>query len=117
MTSDGRGTKAMQSVNRAMMIISRVGLTLLLTIGLSIGTSATAAASSVEYLSVPSAAMGRDVPVAFLGGGAHAIYLLDAFNAGDTVSNWITAGNAMNTLADKGISGVAPAGGAYSLYT
>ena len=39
------------------------------------------------------------------------------FDAGDTVSNWVTAGNAMNTLAGKGISVVAPAGGAYSLYT
>src|SRR6202011_2978282 len=57
------------------------------------------------------------IPVTFLGGGPHAVYLLDAFNAGDTVSNWVTAGNAMNTLAGKGISVAAPAGGAYSLYT
>jgi S-formylglutathione hydrolase FrmB len=61
--------------------------------------------------------MGRDIPVAFLGGGPHAVYLLDAFDAGDAVSNWVSAGNAMNTLAGKGISVVAPAGGAYSLYT
>jgi hypothetical protein len=65
------------------------------------------AESAVEYLMVPSAAMGRDIPVAFLAGGPHAVFLLDAFNAGDTVSNWITAGNAMNTLAGKGISVVA----------
>ena len=31
---------------------------------------------------VPSGAMGRDIPVAFLHGGPHAVYLLDAFNAG-----------------------------------
>ncbi len=66
---------------------------------------------------VPSAAMGRDIPVAFLAGGPHAVYLLDAFNAAPDVSNWVTAGNAMNTLAGKGISVVAPAGGAYSMYT
>ncbi|BBZ70406.1 MPT51/MPB51 antigen [Mycobacterium paraseoulense] len=66
---------------------------------------------------VPSAAMGRDIPVAFLGGGPHAVYLLDAFDAAPDVSNWVTAGNAMNTLAGKGISVVAPAGGAYSMYT
>ncbi len=30
---------------------------------------------------VPSAAMGRDIPVAFQGGGPHAVVLLDAFNA------------------------------------
>jgi S-formylglutathione hydrolase FrmB len=66
---------------------------------------------------VPSAAMGRDIPVAFLAGGPHAVYLLDAFDAAPDVSNWVTAGNAMNTLAGKGISVAAPAGGAYSMYT
>ena len=66
---------------------------------------------------VPSAAMGRDIPVAFMGGGPHAVYLLDAFNAAPDVSNWVTAGNAMNTLGGKGISVVAPAGGGYSMYT
>jgi S-formylglutathione hydrolase FrmB len=66
---------------------------------------------------VPSAAMGRDIPVAFMSGGPHAVYLLDAFNAGESVSNWVTAGNAMTTLAGAGVSVVAPAGGAYSLYT
>jgi S-formylglutathione hydrolase FrmB len=86
-------------------------------LGLCLWPAARAKATDVEYLMVPSAAMGRDIPVAFLGQGAHAVFLLDAFNAGDTVSNWVTAGNAMNTLAGKGISVVAPAGGAYSLYT
>ena len=66
---------------------------------------------------VPSAAMGRDIPVAFQGGGPHMVVLLDAFNAAPDVSNWVTAGNAMNTLAGKGISVAAPAGGAWSLYT
>jgi S-formylglutathione hydrolase FrmB len=60
--------------------------------------------------------MGRDIPVAFLAGGPHAVYLLDAFNAAPDVSNWVTAGNAMNTLAGKGISVAAPAGGAFSMY-
>lgn len=75
------------------------------------------AAGPIEQLMVPSAAMGRDIPVAFLGGGPHAVYLLDAFNAAPEVSNWVTAGNAANTLAGKGVSMVAPAGGAYTLYT
>ncbi len=77
----------------------------------------TARAEAVEYLMVPSAAMGRAIPVAFQGGGPHAVFLLDAFNAAPDVSNWVTAGNAMNTLAGKGISVAAPAGGAWSLYT
>ena len=81
------------------------------------GALGVARADGVEYLQVPSAAMGRDIPVAFQAGGPHAVFLLDAFNAGPDVSNWVTAGNAMNTLAGKGISVVAPAGGAFSLYT
>ena len=80
-------------------------------------SAAPAAADDVEYLMVPSAAMGRDIPVAFQAGGPHAVFLLDAFNAAPEVSNWVTAGNAMNTLAGKGISVVAPAGGAWSFYT
>lgn len=76
----------------------------------------TARAAGVEQLMVPSAAMGRDIPVSFQGGGPHAVVLLDAFNAAPDVSNWVTAGNAMNTLAGKGISVVAPAGGAFSMY-
>lgn len=77
----------------------------------------TAHADGVEYLQVPSAAMGRSIPVAFQGGGPHAVILLDAFNGAPDVSNWVTAGNAMNTLGGRGVSVVAPASGAYSLYT
>ncbi|WP_235733239.1 alpha/beta hydrolase-fold protein [Mycolicibacterium neoaurum] len=76
-----------------------------------------AKADSVEQLLVPSAAMGRTIPVTFAAGGAHAVVLLDAFNAGPDVSNWITAGNAMEVLVAKGVSVVAPAGGAWSMYT
>jgi S-formylglutathione hydrolase FrmB len=81
------------------------------------GSAGKASAAGYESLMVPSAAMGRDIPVAFLAGGPHAVYLLDPFDAAPDVSNWVTAGNAMNTLAGKGISVVAPAGGAYSMYT
>jgi S-formylglutathione hydrolase FrmB len=81
------------------------------------GAVAKSRAAGYETLMVPSAAMGRDIPVAFMAGGPHAVYLLDAFDAGPDVSNWVTAGNAMNTLAGKGISVAAPAGGAYSMYT
>ncbi len=79
--------------------------------------SAVAKAAAVEYLMVPSAAMGRDIPVAFQAGGPHAVYLLDAFNAAPDVSNWVTAGKAMETLSGQGISVVAPASGAWSMYT
>lgn len=97
----------------------RAILTMALSAGLwSAGTvTAATAQADVEMLMVPSAAMGRDIPVAFQGGGPHAVVLLDAFNAAPDVSNWVTAGNAMNTLAGKGISVAAPAGGAWSMYT
>jgi S-formylglutathione hydrolase FrmB len=100
---------------RRNVLLLRMALAVLL--GLCLWTAAQAKAAVVDYLMVPSAAMGRDIPVAFMPGGAHAVYLLDAFNAGDSVSNWVTAGNAMTTLAGTGVSVVAPAGGAYSLYT
>jgi S-formylglutathione hydrolase FrmB len=90
---------------------------LVLAIGLWAAGPHVARAAAVEYLMVPSAAMGRDIPVAFQAGGPHAVFLLDAFNAAPDTSNWVTAGNAMNTLAGKGISVAAPAGGAWSMYT
>jgi S-formylglutathione hydrolase FrmB len=102
-------------MTHTLLLVLRAAL--VATLGVCLWTAAQAKAAAVEYLMVPSAAMGRDIPVAFMGGGPHALYLLDAFDAGDTVSNWVTAGNAMNTLAGKGVSVVAPAGGAYSLYT
>ena len=97
-------------------LMLRMILTVMIAAGVWAGTT-NARAADVEYLMVPSGAMGRDIPVAFMAGGPHAVYLLDAFDAGGTVSNWVTAGNAMNTLAGKGLSVVAPASGAYSLYT
>lgn len=104
-------------LGRSAIILLRVLLGVVMLTS-SLWTGATArAASTLETLMVPSGAMGREIPVSFQGGGPHAVYLLDAFNAGPDVSNWVTAGNAMGTLAGKGISAVAPAGGAFSLYT
>ena len=74
-----------------------------LALGLWGATAPASHAADIEYLMVPSGAMGRDIPVAFQGGGPHAVVLLDAFNAGEGVSNWVTAGNAFSTLAGKGI--------------
>lgn len=98
-------------------IVFRTACALMLAAGLWVASPHTARAAGVEMLMVPSAAMGRDIPVAFQGGGPHAVFLLDAFDAAPDVSNWVTAGNAMNTLAGKGISVAAPAGGAFSMYT
>ena len=106
-----RGVKGLSTLLRVLCVAAlSVGLG-----GLMIPGKARAA--GVETLMVHSGAMNRDIPVAFMGGGPHAVYLLDAFNAAPDVSNWVTAGNAMNTLAGKGVSVVAPAGGAFSMYT
>jgi S-formylglutathione hydrolase FrmB len=94
----------------------RAVLSVVLAAGLWSVTAPIVRADGVEMLMVPSAAMGRDIPVAFQGGGPHAVVLLDAFNAGPDVSNWVGAG-AFTTLASKGISVAAPAGGAWSMYT
>jgi len=96
--------------------IIRAVLSVVLAAGLWSVTAPIVRADGVEMLMVPSAAMGRDIPVAFQGGGPHAVVLLDAFNAGPDVSNWVGAG-AFTTLAGKGISVAAPAGGAWSMYT
>ena len=107
---------------RRRLVFSRVLLAVALAVASATVTeidssTGIARAAAVENLMVPSAAMGRDIPVSFIAGGPHAVYLLDPFDAGPDVSGWVTAGNAMNTLAGKGISVAAPAGGAYSMYT
>lgn len=102
---------------RGLTKLSRIVGAVALALGMGGVTASTASAAGVEMLMVPSAAMGRDIPVAFQAGGPHAVVLLDAFNAAPDVSNWVTAGNAMSTLAGSGLSVAAPAGGAYSLYT
>lgn len=100
---------------RFRIVMLRMGLAGLLS--LCLWTATEARADGVEMLMVPSAAMGRDIPVALQHGGPHAVVLLDAFNAAPDVSSWVTADNAMDTIAGKGISVAAPAGGAWSMYT
>ena len=101
---------------RLLSVLFRTTVAIALATGLWVASPHVAKADGVEMLMVPSGAMGRDIPVAFQAGGPHAVFLLDAFNAGPDVSNWMGAG-AFNTLAGKGISVAAPAGGAWSLYT
>lgn len=100
---------------RPIALALRLGFVILLAVCLWV-TATTRAHAEVETIMVPSAAMVRDIPVSFQPGGRHAVIPLDAFDAGAQVSNWVTMGGAMQTFAGKGISVVAPAGGAYSLY-
>ncbi len=86
------------------------------------GQSATAAAYSrpglpVETLMVPSAAMGRDIPVRFQGGGPHAVYLLDGMRARDDNNGWDIETAAFETFFESGVSVVMPVGGMSSFYT
>ncbi|MGC2654205.1 MAG: alpha/beta hydrolase family protein [Mycobacterium sp.] len=106
-----RGLSMLRVLSAAVLTLGLGGVT-----AVTPGVGGSARAAGYETLMVPSAAMGRDIPVAFMGGGPHMVVLLDAFDANPDVSNWVTAGNAMNTLAGKGISVAAPASGAYSFY-
>src|SRR4051812_47761857 len=86
------------------------------------GGSPSAAAYSraglpVETLMVPSAAMGRDIPVKFQGGGQHAVYLLDGLRARDDNSGWDIETPAFEDYYQSGLSVVMPVGGMSSFYT
>jgi diacylglycerol O-acyltransferase / trehalose O-mycolyltransferase len=71
----------------------------------------------VETLMVPSAAMGRDIPVRFQGGGPRAVYLLDGLRARDDNSGWDIETPAFEYYYQSGVSVVMPVGGMSSFYT
>ncbi|BAX98651.1 antigen 85-B precursor [Mycobacteroides stephanolepidis] len=71
----------------------------------------------VEYLEVPSAAMGRDIKVQFQGGGPKAVYLLDGQRAREDFSGWDIETTAFEDYYQSGISMVLPVGGQSSNYT
>jgi diacylglycerol O-acyltransferase/trehalose O-mycolyltransferase len=86
------------------------------------GAPATANAFSreglpIEYLSVPSAAMGRDIRVQFQDGGPHAVYLLDGLRAQDDFNGWDINTPAFEWFYESGLSVVMPVGGMSSFYT
>ncbi|MDR3661535.1 MAG: alpha/beta hydrolase family protein [Mycobacterium sp.] len=86
------------------------------------GGTATAGAFSrpglpVEYLQVPSAAMGRDIKVQFQGGGTHAVYLLDGLRAQDDFNGWDINTEAFEWYNNSGLSVVMPVGGQSSFYS
>ena len=89
-----------------------------------VGGSATAGAFSrpglpVEYLDVPSAAMGRDIRVQFQSGGPNspAVYMLDGLRARDDYSGWDIETNAFEMYYQSGLSVVMPVGGQSSFYS
>jgi len=88
----------------------------------AVGGSATVGAFSkkglpVEYLSVPSAAMGHDIKVQFQGGGPHAVYLLDGLRAQDDFNGWDINTPAFEEYYQSGLSVIMPVGGQSSFYS
>jgi len=88
------------------------------------GGSATAGAFSrpglpVEYLQVPSAAMGRDIKVQFQSGGANApgLYLLDGMRAQEDYNGWDINTPAFEWYLQSGIAVAMPVGGQSSFYS
>src|ERR1700712_3842668 len=80
------------------------------------GGAATAGAFSrpglpVEYLNIPSPAMGREIRIQFQGGGPHAVYLLDGLRAQDDYNGWDINTPAFEWFDQSGISVVMPVGG------
>ena len=91
--------------------------------GLGGGTPDAAAFSRpglpVEYLDVPSAAMGRAIRVQFQSGGTNspAVYMLDGLRAQDDYSGWDINTAAFEWYLDSGMSMVMPVGGQSSFYS
>jgi diacylglycerol O-acyltransferase / trehalose O-mycolyltransferase len=77
----------------------------------------TARADGPEVLTVHSAAMGRDIPVQFQGGGPKAVYLLDGLRARDDRNGWDIETGAFSWFNGSGLSVVMPVGGMSSFYT
>ncbi|MDR3661376.1 MAG: alpha/beta hydrolase family protein, partial [Mycobacterium sp.] len=89
-----------------------------------VGESATAGAFSrpglpVEYLQVPSAAMGRDIKIQFQSGGPNspAVYMLDGLRAQDDFNGWDINTAAFEWYYQSGLSMVMPVGGQSSFYS
>jgi diacylglycerol O-acyltransferase / trehalose O-mycolyltransferase len=106
---------------RRIAVTAVVGAALPALIGVAGGTATAGAYSRaglpVETLMVPSAAMGRDIPVKFQPGGSHAVYLLDGLRARDDNSGWDIETNAFEDFYQSGVSVVMPVGGMSSFYS
>jgi diacylglycerol O-acyltransferase / trehalose O-mycolyltransferase len=104
------------------LAIAIMGAALLSGLVGAIGGSATVGAFSkkglpVEYLQVPSAAMGHDIKVQFQGGGPHAVYMLDGLRAQDDFNGWDINTPAFEEYYQSGLSVIMPVGGQSSFYS
>jgi diacylglycerol O-acyltransferase / trehalose O-mycolyltransferase len=115
----------------ARKLTALVGAVLLLAALVPAVTAPTASAYSrdglpVEYLSVYSPSMGRNIQVQFQGPGptgaasaapSTAVYLLDGLRAQDDYSGWDINTAAFDWFYDSGIATVMPVGGQSSFYS
>ncbi|MGB3334768.1 MAG: diacylglycerol acyltransferase/mycolyltransferase Ag85C [Mycobacterium sp.] len=104
------------------LMVAAVGAALLSGLVGVVGGSGNASAFSrpglpVEYLQIPSAAMGRDIKVQFQPGGTHAVYLLDGLRAQDDFSGWDINTPAFEEYYQSGLSVIMPVGGQSSFYS
>ncbi|KLO29048.1 diacylglycerol acyltransferase/mycolyltransferase Ag85A [Mycolicibacter heraklionensis] len=104
------------------LMVAAVGAALLSGLVGVVGGSGNASAFSrpglpVEYLQVPSAAMGREIKVQFQPGGTHAVYLLDGLRAQDDFNGWDINTPAFEEYYQSGLSVIMPVGGQSSFYS
>jgi diacylglycerol O-acyltransferase/trehalose O-mycolyltransferase len=106
------------------LMVGAVGAALLSGLVGFVGGSATAGAFSrpglpVEYLQVPSAAMGRNIKIQYQSGGANApaLYLLDGMRAQEDFNGWDINTPAFEWYLQSGLSVVMPVGGQSSFYS
>ena len=123
MTLVDRLRGAMARMHRQLVVGAAAAVLLPGLIGVA-GGSATAGAFSrpglpVEYLQVPSAAMGRDIKIQFQSGGANApaLYLLDGMRAQEDYSGWDINTPAFEWYLQSGIAVAMPVGGQSSFYS
>lgn len=104
------------------LAIAALGTALLTGLVAVVGGAATASAFSrpglpVEYLSIPSPSMGRNIKVQFQGGGPHSVYLLDGLRAQDDFNGWDINTPAFEEYYQSGLSVIMPVGGQSSFYS
>ena len=110
----------MPRTSRTLSGLLGAALTSLIAVGLTNAPPAAAYSRPglpIEYLSVPSAAMGRNIKVEFQGGGPHALFLLDGLRAQDDANGWDINTQAFEWFYQSGLSVVMPVGGMSSFYT
>src|ERR1700740_1312322 len=107
---------------RRLLVGAAAAVTLPGLIGLAGGAATSGAFSRpglpVEYLQVPSGAMGRDIKIQFQSGGngSPAVYLLDGLRAQDDYNGWDINTPALEWYYKSGLSIIMPVGGQSSFY-